>query len=392
MNPEPDMGIGQSFGVACGAVHRAVAAGLLAGLVAAGPSRLFAQDEAASGPGGVARARFLMGTRLAVETEGRAPAGAVDAALDEVARLERIFSNWRRESEVSRLNEEAARAPVRCSRELFGAVRSALGWAKETGGAFDPTVEPLVRALGLRGDEGRLPDPEGPAASVGDATIPSAPAPIGWRHVHLRHRTHSVRFDTEGVGLDLGGIGKGIALDAAAGVLRRHGVRRALLDFGGQVLAIGHPVRFPAWSIGIADPEDRDKVIAVVGIDGLSLATSSNSERFVETPGGRIGHILDPAAGRPAHFQGSLTVAARDATSADALSTALFVMGPDRGSAWAEARHIPALYVWRDETGTLRSKSSHAFEERFGIGGSREGDPGWGERAGRASESRQEAW
>ena len=386
MNPEPDMRIGQSCGVSCGAARRGAAAGLLACLIAAGPSGLLAQDDAASGQNGASRARYLMGTRLTIETEGRAPAGALEAAFDEVARLEGIFSNWRRESEISRLNEEAARAPVRCSRELFGAVRIALTWAEETDGAFDPTVEPLVRALGLRGEEGRLPDPEAPAAPVGGETAPSAPPPIGWRHVHLQNRTHSVRFDTEGVGLDLGGIGKGIALDAAAGVLRRHGVRRALLDFGGQVLAIGHPVRFPAWGIGIADPADRDNVIAVVGIDGLSLATSSNSERFVKTPRGRIGHILDPAEGRPARFQGSLTVAARDATSADALSTALFVMGPERGAAWAEARDIPALYVWRDDTGTLRSRSSRAFEERFGIGGSRLGDPAWGGRAGRASE------
>jgi len=379
------MRIGQSFGVRCRVAHRAAAAGVLICLIAAGPSRLSAQDDAASGQGGTARARFLMGTRLAIETDGPAPAGALEAAFDEVARLEGIFSNWRRESEVSRLNDKAARAPVLCSRELFRAVRVALGWAEETGGAFDPTVEPLVRALGLRGDDGRMPDPESPAVAAEGETASSVRPPIGWRHVHLHRRTRSVRFDTEGVGLDLGGIGKGIALDAAAGVLRRHGVRRALLDFGGQVLAIGHPVRFPAWSIGIADPGDRDSVIAVVGIDGLSLATSSNSERFVETPRGRIGHILDPAERRPARFQGSLTVAARDATSADALSTALFVMGPERGSAWAEARDLPALYVWRDDTGALRSKSSRAFEERFEGGGSRR------ERAGRAAEWRKEA-
>jgi len=391
MNPEPDMRIGQSCGVSCGAARRGAAAGLLACLIAAGPSGLLAQDDAASGQNGASRARYLMGTRLTIETEGRAPAGALEAAFDEVARLEGIFSNWRRESEVSRLNDKAARAPVPCSRELFGAVRVALGWAEETGGAFDPTVEPLVRALGLRGDEGRLPGMEDAPAPVGAETDPSARPPIGWRHVHLHRAARSVRFDTEGVGLDLGGIGKGIALDAAAGVLRRHGVRRALLDFGGQVLAVGRPGRAPAWSIGIADPEERDRVIGVVGIDRLSLATSSNSERFVETPGGPIGHILDPAEARPARFQGSLTVAAHDATSADALSTALFVMGPDRGAAWAEARDIPALYLWRDDSGTLRWESTRAFEDRFGGRVGRPGDPGWAERLGEPADRREGA-
>ncbi len=382
------MRIGKAFGESYRVALHAAAAGLLASLIAGGPNRISAQDDPAAGQEGAARARFLMGTRLSIETDGPVPAAVLDSAFDEVARLEGMFSNWQRTSEVSRLNDEAARGPVGCSAELFAAVRIALRWAEETGGAFDPTVEPLVRALGLRGEEGRLPGMEDAPAPVGVETDPAARPPIGWRHVHLHRAARSVRFDTEGVGLDLGGIGKGIALDAAAGVLRRHGVRRALLDFGGQVLAVGRPRRAPAWSIGIADPEDRDRVIAVVGIDRLSLATSSNSERFVETPRGRLGHILDPAEARPARFQGSLTVAAHDATSADALSTALFVMGPDRGAAWAEARDIPALYLWRDDSGTLRWKSTRAFEERFGGRVGRPGDPG-AERAGGTADRRE---
>jgi len=382
------MRIGKAFGESYRVALHAAAAGLLASLIAGGPNRISAQDDPAAGQEGAARARFLMGTRLSIETDGPVPAAVLDSAFDEVARLEGMFSNWQRTSEVSRLNDEAARGPVGCSAELFAAVRIGLRWAEETGGAFDPTVEPLVRALGLRGEEGRLPGMEDAPAPVGVETDPAARPPIGWRHVHLHRAARSVRFDTEGVGLDLGGIGKGIALDAAAGVLRRHGVRRALLDFGGQVLAVGRPRRAPAWSIGIADPEDRDRVIAVVGIDRLSLATSSNSERFVETPRGRLGHILDPAEARPARFQGSLTVAAHDATSADALSTALFVMGPDRGAAWAEARDIPALYLWRDDSGTLRWKSTRAFEERFGGRVGRPGDPG-AERAGGTADRRE---
>src|SRR5947208_4672742 len=202
-------------------------------------------DAAPAPEPGAARARFLMGTRLSIEADGPAPSEAFEAAFGEVARLEGILSNWTRTSEVSRLNGGAARAPVRCSTDLFGAVEAALLWAEETQGAFDPTVEPLVRALGLRGDDGRLPGTEEgaggrvaaeAAAGGGD---PAAAPPIGWRHVHLDRPSRTVRYDLPGVGLDFGGIGKGIALDAAARVLRRHGVRRALLDFGGQILAFG---------------------------------------------------------------------------------------------------------------------------------------------------------
>jgi thiamine biosynthesis lipoprotein len=331
----------------------------------------------APGSGGTARARILMGTRLSIETDGEAPARALEEAFDEVARLEGILSNWKRTSEISRLNGEAAQGPVRCSLDLFEAVSAALRWAADTGGAFDPTVEPLVVALGLRGEDGRLPGTlerggGGPSARAitgtpaGIADAVTAAPPIGWRHVHLERRSRSVRFDAPGVGLDFGGIGKGIALDAAARVLRSRGVRGALLDFGGQVLAVGRPKGLTGWTIGIADPEDRDQAIAAVGIDGVSVATSSNAERTVATPGGRVGHILDPASERPARFAGSLTVAAQDATSADALSTALFVMGPDKGVPWAEARRIAALYLWRDGSRALRRKASRAFRERFG--------------------------
>ena len=357
-----------------------VAAALAALCLAAGPGTAATAPPPAA-PGEAARSRFLMGTRLAIEVEGGAPEEAFEDAFDEVSRLETILSNWRETSEISRLNREAARAPVRCSPDLFAAVRSALRWAEATGGAFDPTVEPLVVRLGLRGEDARLPSFDDDRAAAGEAAgsdlhdlqalagnqrRSAGRLPIGWRHVHLRRTSRSVSYDAPGVGLDFGGIGKGIALDAAARVLRRHGVTRALLDFGGQVLAIGRPADTPVWLIGIADPEDRDRAVGAVGIADLSLSTSGNSERSIGTAGGRVGHLLDPVTQRPARFEGSVTVAAPDGTSADALSTALFVMGPERGAAWADQRAIAALYVWRDADGALRRRATLSFVERFG--------------------------
>ena len=343
---------------------------LLVATISAGASSMPPQEAAS---GGVARARFLMGTRLSIETDDRAPEEAIEDAFGEVARLEAILSNWKGTSEISRLNREAARAAVRCSPELFGAIQLALGWAERTGGTFDPTVEPLVVNLGLRGEDGRLPDggdpceaPGAGAAAAAEKGPGSAGSPVGWRHVRLDRRTRTARFDTPGVGIDFGGIGKGFALDAAARVLRDHGVRRALLDFGGQVLAMGRPRDTPGWIVGIADPNDRDKAVGVVAIADLSLATSGNSERSIMTPRGAVGHILDPATERPATFTGSVSVAARDATASDALTKALFVMGPEKGVAWADGREIAALYLWRDGDGTLRRRPTRAFENRYG--------------------------
>jgi len=302
-----------------------------------------------------------MGTRLSITIDEPVAEQAFDDAFDEVARLEGILSNWKATSELARLNARAARADVVCSPDLYRAIRVSLEWAEKTGGAFDPTVEPLVRALGLRpGDEiGRTGQP------LAAGPVPSAPLPVGWRHVRLGRSDRLVRFDADGVGIDLGGIGKGIALDAAARVLARDGVRDALLDFGGQVLALGRPRGSRGWAVGIADPGDREEPVTVVPVADLSLATSGNGERSVPGPGGPVGHILDPATGRPAPFDGSLTVAAAEGTSADALSTALFVMGPARGVAWAERRGIPALYLWRDRDGRLHHSATRAFDARF---------------------------
>lgn len=320
-----------------------------------------------------ARARFLMGTRLSIETVGPVSDGAFEAAFREVARLEGILSNWKPESELSLLNDRASKEWFHCSSDLYGAVRAALEWAARTGGAFDPTVEPLVRALGLRAEDGIVPGAGGDAhAGTGMEIRPDGAGgpggerlPIDWRHVRLRASSRSVRFDATGVALDLGGIGKGIALDAAARVLARHAVRAALLDFGGQILAIGRPQGAEGWVIGIADPSNRDTSVSLIHGMDVSISTSGNGERAVEGPDGPIGHILDPRMQRPAPFDGTVTVAAEDATVADALSTALFVMGPERGFRWAEDRRIAALYLWPGPDGTPGRKGTRAFYRRF---------------------------
>jgi thiamine biosynthesis lipoprotein len=314
-----------------------------------------------------ARARVLMGARLTIEVPGSPPQAAFEEAFGEVARLEQILSNWRATSEITRLNEAASRGPVLCSTDLFAAIGAALRWAEATDGAFDPTVEPIVRRLGLRKSDAYLPPgPEGLPGAVrptgDDSGGPQEGVPIGWRHVLLDEAARTVRFSSPGVGIDLGGIGKGIALDAAARALRRRGVGQALLDFGGQVLAVGSPPGEAGWAVGISDPDDRRRGVVVFRASDLSLSTSGNGERQAEGPPGQAGHIIDPSQGEPATFGGSVTVAAPDATSADALSTALFVMGPNAGLRWAAARGVAALFLWRSGAGGLERRATHAFE------------------------------
>jgi len=309
------------------------------------------------------RARFLMGARLVIEARGTAVDEAIGWAFDEVARLEAVLSNWRPDSEVSRLNDAAAAGPVTVTEDLYAAVDVALRWAEATDGAFDPTVEPRVRALGLRGPEGILPGAGAPPAA-GTAT----PMPVGWRGVGLDPGRRTVRFAAAGMGLDFGGIGKGMALDAAARVLRAAGVDAALVDFAGQVLVFGRGPDAGGWTIGIADADDRTEAAVVIDLTAGSLSTSSNSERAVVSGGRRVGHILDPRTGEPVAWNGSVTVLADDATAADALSTALFVLGPARGTTWAEEHDVQVLYLERDPRGRLLRRGTGALLRGAALG------------------------
>lgn len=332
---------------------------LAQGVIEAAPRRV----ELPSDPPHAARARFLMGTRLQIILPPDAPEAAFDEAFSEVERLETILSNWRDDSEVSRLNRSPVGVPFRCSADLFAALRAALRVARDTEGAFDPTVEPLVRRLGLRPPEDRLPEVVGiqdPAIGTTQTLVPED-MPIGWRHVRLDRSDRSVRFDAPGVGIDLGGIGKGIGLDAAARVLMRRGVRTALLDFGGQVLAIGAPRGRAGWDVSVSGPGDRQRGVASITLRNLSASTSGNDERSVPGTIRRVGHILDPSRGSPAGFGGAVTVVSRAAAAADALSTAMFVMGPERGGAWAEASGLAALFLWRGPDGALERRATTAF-------------------------------
>ena len=290
----------------------------------------------------VVRARYLMGTIFRFEApEAESPsktAAALEAALDEVGRLEEVLSNWRSESELSRLNAGAGKGATQVSPQLFDAVSSSLTWARETGGAFDPTVEPLTRRF--------RSGPSLTQSALGESSSSGTPSVVGWNQVRLDPQTRTVAMPA-GAGLDMGGVAKGIALDRASRVLAQHGVHDALLDAGGQFLPLGSPPGELGWTVALADPGDRQRPTYTLMLSDVSLATSGNSER--------PGEIVDPTTLRPVVGRFSASALAPDATSADALSTALFVMGPERGEAWARARSdLLALFlVPAEKAGTL---------------------------------------
>lgn len=248
---------------------------------------------------------------------------ASEAALAEVRRAEALLTTWTPGGELWRVDDGAPGKPVAVSRELAQLLATDFAWVPRTHGAFDPTILPLTRAWNLRG-KGRIPTP---------AELAAARKASGVDHFRVDASASSVTRLADDAGIDEGAWGKGYALELADRALRKAGVAGAILDLGGQVLAFGSDANERPWRVPVADPRDRQKTVAELGLANLSASTSGNSERGRIVNGRRIGHILDPRTGEPAADFGSVTVVAPSALVADILSTAFFVLGPEKGLA-----------------------------------------------------------
>jgi thiamine biosynthesis lipoprotein len=293
-----------------------------------------------------------MGTSLVLEVvaEDRAKAlAASELALCAIEDTEARLSTWRADSEVSRLNRTAPGVEFAPSQELCEDLERALHWRNQTGGAFSPTVLPLVRAWGLENGGARpeaRPLERARAASSRGAIAFSLPAAI-------------VRRD-RAAGLATGGFGKGVALDRAAAALESQGVQRAFFNFGGQTLLFG---AVAGTTIALADPDQRRRPVLSLSLRSGSCATSGNSEQELAVDGAALSHLLDPRSGAPAADFGSLTVCAASATDADCLSTALFVLGPEAALKFAHQR--PGI----DVVAILRGPSEVRVRATSGLRG-----------------------
>lgn len=274
----------------------------------------------------VTRETFVMGTRARIIIYGMRPEEAGEAAglaLGEMHRLESLMSTWNPESELSVINMTAGSGPRRASRELTSLLYIAAQFSRMTGGVFDVTAGPLVTLWGFQGKTRE----DLPSAKE----ISRAMRQVGYEKVALDTSASTVSIP-RGTRIDLAGIAKGYAVDRCASILRKNGVRSALIDLGGNMYAIGSPPGKKGWTVGIRDPGLTREVVGYLIISDQAVATSGNYENFVEIEGKVLGHLIDPRTGRPAESGVlSVTVLSPTALSADALSTSLFIMGPRKG-------------------------------------------------------------
>lgn len=283
-----------------------------------------------TGPADHAEARFLMGTLASVEAwadDGETARVAVEAALSEMARIEKVLSTWNPDSELSRLNAMArADGEYPVSEDLAAVLAVALDLAASSGGAFDPTVLPLVEIWGFRTD--------GAVAAPSDSAVQATRDRVGYDHVQLLDQPPRVRYARDGVMLDFGGIAKGYALDRAAQTMAAQGASAGRLDLGGGILVFGGPA---AGRVGIVDPTGGETPLGSVLLEEAAVATSGQYERFRQEGGRRWGHILDPRSGYPSENLLSVTVVAERAALADAAATACFVLGRTAGRIFLES-------------------------------------------------------
>lgn len=259
-----------------------------------------------------------------------------------LARVIDEMSPWQPGSHISRFNAASADTWHRLPDGFFKVLSAALDWAGRTGGAYDPTIGAAVNLWGFGPDPSRDTIPDGRA-------IDRARERGGWQRLELDRATRSAR-QPGGVLLDLSSIAKGFAVDEVARHLRSQGIDNLLVEIGGELRGEGLKPDGTPWWIALEQPRGARPADTLpetlLALAGLSVATSGDERRYFDAAGRRYAHTLDPATGAPVtHDLVSVTVCAEDCMTADAAATALTVLGPDRGPAFAAAHRLAARFV-----------------------------------------------
>ena len=256
--------------------------------------------------------------------------------------IESRMSLFRPDSDISRINASAGIAPVWVHDDVFKVIERAVYMAEFSGGAFDPTIGPLTSLWGVGRDDARIPSQE-----EIDAVLPL----VNWRNIEFDREQSTIFLKQPGMALDLGAIAKGYAADEAADIIRRARLRRGLVDLGGNVVTHGVKRDRTPWRVGLQNPVgERGTFLGIISGWDMTVVTSGVSERYFMHDGQRYHHLFSPFDGLPARTGIlSATIVGSVSMDADALSTAIFVLGYERGRALVESLEgIEAIFVFED--------------------------------------------
>lgn len=308
---------------------------------------LFALLPAAANAEWHHREAAIMGTRIAVEAwheDAAAAEAAIDAVIAEMRRIDELMSHYKPESQLSRVNREAAAGPVRVDPELAQLIARSLEFSELTGGAFDISYASVGYLYDYR--DHRRPTEQ----QIRDA-LPG----VNWRHIEVDPAESTIRFRRPGMRIDLGGIAKGHAVDRSIAILRARGIAHATVTAGGDSFVLGDRRGRP-WVIGIRHPDDAQRVIARIPLEDAAISTSGDYERYFDEGGVRYHHIINPKTGRSATGVRSVTIIAPTSTLAEGLTKGVFILGPERGIALAESQPDVDAVIVRDDGRVFYSK------------------------------------
>jgi thiamine biosynthesis lipoprotein len=281
--------------------------------------------------------RAVMGTFarvVAVAKDSSVADSAVEAGFAQLRNVDELMSDYKSDSEISAVNRDAYKSPVKVSRATFEVLQKAIYFSELSDGAFDITVGPLVDLWRQAAEANSVPT---------EAELQQASSKVGYEKLLLDANEMSVRFAVDGMRLDLGGIAKGYAIDKAIEAMLKGGATGGMVDIGGDIRCFGVPTKGKThWLIGLQDPNKAEDWLAtgetslVLKLTDDAIATSGDYRRFVLVDGKKYSHILDTKTGRGSKGLSSVTIICKNAIEADALATAVSVMGPGKGMALIE--------------------------------------------------------
>lgn len=292
-----------------------------------------------------------MGSRFEItavaETEAQAW-NAVEAGIDEIKRIEKLISSWDPNSQTSAINESSGMKAVSVDPELYELIRRALSISEITDGAFDISFAAMERIYSFDKGEHPLPD---------SLKVALSKEKVDFRKVAMNAKNSSVFLKEKGMRIGFGAMGKGYAANKAAALMKHMpGIKGGVVNASGDLLAWGQSTTAEGWQVKIADPKEKNKIIAWLSAQDLAVVTSGNYEKYFLSGGQRYAHIIDPRTGYPCTGISSVTIVCPDAELADALATSIFVMGVEDGLELINAMdYVECLII--DDSGKLHTSN-----------------------------------
>lgn len=300
------------------------------------------------------RYKLVMGTfarAVAIATDSATASTCIEAAFVEIHKVDDLMSDYKSDSEISKINREGFKQGILVSQPTYEVLKRSVEFSKLTDGAFDITVGPLVDLWRSAKKNGVAPSEE---------EIIEAKSRVGFEKLRLNEQSRTVEFAVEGMRLDLGGIAKGYAIDKAVEAMQKASAIGGMVDIGGDIRCFGKPPRGKDhWVIGLQDPGltkrmNEADLVLTLKLQNEAVATSGDYQRFVMIEGKKYGHVVDRDTGTSAQGLSSVTIIADNTTDADALATAVSVMGAEKGLALIEKMpQIEAILITSPPTSKL---------------------------------------